>query len=135
MPIMSPRYWLLTLAYCAVIFWMSSRPLEDFPEVETPGADKAVHMALYGGLTVIVSLGLRRSGRPVRPAVQFFAPIVFAAIYGVSDELHQILVPTRSFDLWDVVANTAGAVLAQCILCFGMWRMPLRIVLAWDAPR
>lgn len=132
---MSSRYWFLTLAYCGVIFWMSSRPLEAFPEVETPGADKAVHMVLYGGLTVIVSLGLRRSGRPVRPAVQFFGPIVFAVLYGVTDELHQMLVPSRSFDLWDVAANTAGAALAQCILCLGIWRVPLRSVFAWHAPR
>lgn len=135
MPLMSMRYWLMTFVYCAIIFGLSSRPSHDFPEVRTPGADKAVHMILYGGLTAIVSVGLRRAKRPARPAVQFFLPLLFAAGYGVSDELHQAFVPTRSFDVWDMVANTAGAALTQSILCFGIWRMSLRDLFGRHAPQ
>ena len=39
----------------------------------------------------------------------FLAPIAFAAIYGVTDEIHQAFVPTRSADPWDLLADAAGA--------------------------
>ena len=121
---MKARYYVLTLAYCAGIFWMSSQSHP--PQVRVSGADKLAHLAMYGGLAAIVSWGLRRSERPVPPHIQFLLPILVAALYGLSDEIHQIFVPRRHFDLLDVLADTAGAVLVQVLLCRLLWRLPLR---------
>lgn len=89
----------------------------DLP-VDLPGLDKTGHLVLYGGLAAVVSLGVRRSGRPVTPWKQCFVPILFATAYGLTDELHQLFVPLREFDLADLFADTAGASLAQAALCF-----------------
>jgi len=121
-------YVLLTLAYCAGIFWLSSQQIVLSPELIFPGQDKLVHMILFGGLAAVVSTGLRRSGREVPPVAQFYVPVVFAAVYGLSDEIHQLFVPTRSFDLADVLADVLGAFLVQWILCFRAWRIPVRAV-------
>ena len=103
----------LTSMYCSGIFYLSS--LQDLDKavpawLDWPGADKAVHAALYGGLAGLVAMGLRQSNpRGVALRTLFLAPVVFAVVYGVSDEFHQAFVPTRSPDPLDLLADAAGA--------------------------
>lgn len=115
---MPPIYYILTAAYCAMIFALSSS--QDLGTVELPfnGADKLIHMTLYAGLAACVSVGIRRSKRPPSPWKQVFVPILFAFFYGFTDEIHQIYVPLRSFDFADMVADLAGATVIQAILCW-----------------
>lgn len=121
MPKLKLRYLVPAVLYCGVIFWLSATPDPGEPPFEFPGMDKVIHMTVYAGLAALVSVGLRRSnpGLGLRP--QFFIPVIFAALYGLSDEIHQIYVPLRSFDVLDLVANTAGALAAQGVL-FAVWR-------------
>jgi len=65
---------------------------------------------------------MRRSGRPVSPWVQCFVPILFAVLYGITDEIHQLYVPNRNFDVGDLLADLAGATLMQMALCYTYWR-------------
>ncbi len=121
---MKTRYYFLTALYCAAIFYLSSRS-EPVPDnYRFKGLDKVAHVLVYGGLAALVSTGLRRSGRPVRPSVQALAPLAFAVFYGFTDEIHQYFVPLRSFDPLDLLANTGGAFLAQAVLCrwWGIFR-------------
>ena len=129
---MKLRYYLLTAAYCAAIFWLSAQPFDDQPALEIPGLDKAIHMLIYGGLAGIVSAGLRRSGRDIAPSLQFFVPLFFAMAYGLSDEIHQYFVPNRNFDPLDVVADALGALTVQAILCLGRWHIAPRAL--WFRP-
>jgi VanZ family protein len=116
--------------YCGLIFLLSSQPLQVNEELKIPGLDKVVHMGIYGALALIVSWGLRHARRPHGTVVQFWAPIAFALLYGISDEWHQSLVPLREFDPWDLVADTAGAVVAQVAVCCWWWGIPLRATIA-----
>ena len=122
---MKLRYVAATAAYCAGIFWLSSRPDPVPTDYDFSGFDKLAHMALYGGLAALVSVGMRRSGNPVAPWLQVLVPIAFALFYGVTDEIHQTFIPQRNFDPLDLVANTAGAVLVQALLCRS-WGISLR---------
>ncbi len=88
-----------------------------------PGVDKVAHAILYGGLTLCFSWGLKRSNTDVRYWVQCFVPVIFAMLYGLSDEIHQLFVPKRNFDWWDWCADIVGAILAQVILCKGIWKL------------
>ncbi len=109
---MRPLWWMLTLAYCAFIFWMSSGPAPLPKPMSLFGMDKLLHAGAYGVLACIVLAGMRRSGRGWgRPAL-FLLPLLFASLYGVTDEIHQYFVPTRQFDPFDALANAFGAVLA-----------------------
>lgn len=110
-------------AYCAAIFWLSSQSHPPHSDVRFPGSDKLAHLVLYGGLAALVSLGLRSNPKGVTPRVQWLVPIFFTALYGVTDEIHQLFVPERSFDPWDLLANSFGAVLVQLYLCGCIWRV------------
>lgn len=120
---MKIHYYFAVLLYCGFIFWMSGQSHPPEPEFEFPGKDKVAHIVLYGGLAALVSIGIRRRGYPASPTVQFWVPVVFAALYGVSDEIHQSFTPMRNVDPWDIVANTAGALLVQGVLCRLIWRI------------
>jgi len=120
---LSRRYLLLTILYCAALFWLSSTANPIRFEPAFVGEDKLVHAGLYGGLAFLVSLGMhRRNPRPNR-SMQFWAPIFFACLYGISDEFHQSFVPGRTPEFWDVCADAAGAVIVQLALCRHIWRL------------
>ena len=125
------RYLLLTGAYCAFLFWLSHQSEPPRPEVEIPFADKAVHFVLFGGLAALVSTGMQRSGRGGTPA-HFAVPVLFAVLYGVSDEVHQAFIPLRQPDLWDLAADTAGALAVQAALWRYAWKHPWRAI--WPDP-
>ncbi len=132
---MKPQYCVAILLYCAGIFWISGQPLDNRPEViDLPGFDKSAHMVIFAGLAGLVAVGLRRSREQVRPAVLFWAPFLFCALYGLSDESHQLFVRNRFFDPWDLVADVAGAGLAGLVLCLWWWRIPRGDLLRWDVP-
>jgi len=119
------RYMLLVLLYCAGIFWLSAQPQPPQPTLTFPGADKVYHALLFGGLGAVVSIGLRWSPPQKKPPLQFWAPVAFAAVFGGIDETHQLFVPDRAFDPLDLVADAAGPLLLQLVLCGAVWRIPL----------
>lgn len=117
-------YFLLVALYCAGIFWLSNmpeppRPVQ--PPAMIPGADKIAHAVLYAGLTCCLSFGIRRSNKNPPVWAQWYVPVGFAILYGISDEVHQSFVPKRSADPWDVLADAIGAIIAQLVL-FRAWK-------------
>ncbi len=114
-------YVLLTILYCAGIWWLSGRPDPPGSSYSLPGLDKVAHAILFGGLAGLVSVGLRRSNPGLGFRPQFWAPVLFAVFYGVVDELHQAFVPDRTPSLGDLVADAAGALLVQSVLCGWVW--------------
>ena len=119
---MSRRYLLATALYCAALFVLSSDTSPPQPAFLPPGTDKLAHAVLYAGLAAVVSLGIRRAPGTATASVQFWVPFLFAALYGVSDEVHQLFVPNRSFEMGDIVADATGALAIQCALCRWVWR-------------
>ena len=99
------HYCIFTMAYCAGLFWLSAQSNLPQPPAIFAGEDKIIHAVLYGGLSFIVAFGLRRSKRSYSTVFQFWMPILFAALYGISDEFHQYFVPRRSPDLYDLLAD------------------------------
>ncbi len=66
-----------------------------------PPWDKLAHLAAYAVLGFLLGQGTGR------PALAF----LIAALYGVSDELHQTRVPGREASVLDWLADAAGALL------------------------
>lgn len=92
------------IAWASLIFVLSSIPGSDLPpgSYATPG-----HFALYAVLGILVFTAVEGSGR--RRAL---LAVAIASAYGVSDELHQLLVPGRCADPVDWMVDTAGALVA-----------------------
>ena len=113
--------------YCVAIFLLSSLSVENLPPLNTPESDKVAHALLFGGLALTLGWGIRRAHPKASIRLVFLIPVVFASLFGATDELHQVFVPTRNADWWDLAADALGATLAQC----GLWairdgRRPIR---------
>lgn len=113
------------LAWAGVLFWLSAQSGETIKDAEAqrfdiPGLGYFAHGALYfvlGGLAWLWA----RAGLGVSPGRGLIVAVVFAVLYGVSDEWHQSFVPGRSPDALDVVADGFGA-LAAAVALWGAGR-------------
>lgn len=75
-----------------------------------PGQDKLVHLVVFGILGFLLTGAVRAAqhGYHSRP---FWYVVAVVALYGLSDEFHQLFVPGRSADIFDVLANSVGGLL------------------------
>jgi VanZ family protein len=89
----------------AVIFTGSS--ISGLPDPGVP--DKFAHFWEYAVLGVLV---VRAVAGPGWLSPTFFLTLVavlICAAYGASDEGHQLFVPGRHCDVWDLAADVSGA--------------------------
>jgi VanZ family protein len=102
------------VALMAAIFLASSTSNPPAP----PGvSDKVLHMAAYAALAVLVFRALS-GGLPARlTRAAVLATVLITIGYGVTDEVHQMFVPQRSPELYDLFADAAGAA-AGLIACW-----------------
>jgi VanZ family protein len=105
-PILS--HWLPLIAYSALIVIQSHYPT---PHVvpRLPFFDKLLHVCGYGLLGLLFCRAYRScwpaaSGRSLARCA-----VLSAALFGLSDEIHQSFVPFRTADPWDVLADVVGA--------------------------
>ena len=108
-------YWVPTILWMGVVFFLST-----LPESATPGrailSDKVCHAAEYFILAFLILFALQRTTQ-VRFITSFWIALAWVAVYGLSDEIHQLYVPTRHFDVGDLTADVSGAV----VLFFILW--------------
>jgi hypothetical protein len=120
------RRWGPVLLWAIGIFYFSSlpQPLGSLSGSQRGGLmGRGAHCAEYAGLAawlyraVVGDHGRRRA---------FLTSFAAALVYALSDELHQELVPGRSFELVDVAYDVAGMILAfGFIWMFGEERYPI----------
>ena len=106
------KYKILAILWMALIFVSSSIPSYDFPEVGWWGWSKLIHLIYFGVLCLLlrkVLLDQRKFPAFTRNPV-FFA-VLFATMYGMTDEFHQIFTTGRHALLTDVLVDALGACL------------------------
>ena len=97
------------ILWAASIFVLSG--WHSFPVTHAPlGFDKVVHFALF---FVFCGLGWRaffhQTASPALKKRALLLAFILAVAYGALDELHQLYVPGRQADLFDLLADGLGA--------------------------
>ena len=101
------------VVYMGAIFFVSSL---SNPPVPT-NSDKSLHWLAYLGLAVLIVRALA-GGLPRRIGFGVaLTTVVIAIVYGATDEVHQLFVPGRTADVFDLVADALGA-LVGTIACW-----------------
>ena len=115
---MSRMWTLLLISYCALIFYLSSQPMLPVPDLFSM-QDKLIHAAAYA----LMALLFWHAGRyyvaehaRFTPAFLAFSTVLFAALYGASDEWHQSFVAGRDASFFDWLADLFGALLLTLTL-------------------
>jgi len=111
------RFYLITVPlifYWIVLFILTSLPSTMAISVDV--SDKIEHFGAYGLLSVLLYLNLYFQEKIV--VINKFPAtftVLFASIYGLLDELHQLLVPGRSAEFLDWLADFSGSLIAVII--------------------
>ena len=105
----------LTVAYIALLTTLSLVQLSvPSPEVPGIGFDKIVHFCFYAGLnTLLIATIIAHKG--AIKTKQIIATTIAAIAYGVAIEFIQQQVG-RDFDLYDIAANSIGAISTAIII-------------------
>jgi VanZ family protein len=69
-----------------------------------------VHFAAYGVLGILIALRKGLRGGPSDGRPDWFG-VIAGMLYAVGDEIHQLFVPFRMFDLSDMAADFLGVAL------------------------
>ena len=100
----------LTIAYAYLIFAASS---EDTSSIAIPRyVDKLIHFVEFGFLCLMTCWALSSARIGSKNIYKLILAIGITSFYGMSDEFHQFFTPHRSSDVFDWLADTAGAVAA-----------------------
>jgi VanZ family protein len=123
-------FWLVvTVFWCLAIYYFTEQPafndahtLRFFYSIGLPEAmikitdfivRKLAHVALFFTLAFFALKAVRYW------RWQYLAAWAFAAVYGMTDEWHQLYVPGRSGKVGDVLIDAAGAMI--CIAIVYLW--------------
>ena len=104
-------YWAPVYLFMALIFIISSLSHPPEPKIELEGIDKVYHIIEYGILGYLLFRAFRSSeNEKARSNAPAFA-IIISAVFALSDEIHQAFVPFREADIYDFLADLAGAII------------------------
>lgn len=95
------------LIYSMLIYYLSSLPSENIPDSGIINQDIFLHLIEYSIYGLLISFAFTRK--------IYILPVVIGVIFAGSDELHQMMVPTRFASVWDWLVDVAGVVLGVVI--------------------
>lgn len=104
------RYRLPPFIWAAVIFVESSIPGTKLPSTPS-GTDKMVHIVIFFILAWLTFRALSHETPPVISTMSLFLTEIVTILYGFADEFHQLYVPGRSADVFDMAADAVGGFL------------------------
>lgn len=115
------RYYLPALGWIILILFLCTMPVPAVPKTsffDLMHLDKIVHFFLFGGTVLLLAYGYYRQKGRIGNLTLFFLAL-FVTMYGLAIEfIQRYFTANRSFEIWDVVADGAGALAGALI--FGL---------------
>jgi VanZ family protein len=105
-------YKYLALFYAVLIFLVSAIPTAA-PTLQFQFSDKILHFVEYSVFSLLLFLTFFTWGKDFLRKHVFLLSSFIGIAYGLSDELHQKLVPGRTCDVFDFLADCLGVILIQ----------------------
>jgi VanZ family protein len=106
------RYQLPLFIWAAIIFWFSS--LTTLPHIKIPiiGADKLAHISVFFVFCWFSRRALFfQTALPILKRRSLVCAFLLTCLYGYFDEVHQLYIPDRTCDYFDMLADAIGALL------------------------
>lgn len=117
------RAWWPVMAWTVFILIATWIPGAKLPHIEAPeGTDKVVHFIFFVVLAFLVERALRAQGI----ARVVLTVLIALAAFGALDEFVQQFIPGRDMELFDWLADVAGAVVGVTIARLTIERHPAR---------
>jgi VanZ family protein len=129
-PIISARYritgapqgqavrWMAVVAYALLIYVLSAQSQVPATLASLHLSDSVAHMLEYAGFGALLFHAVSHSGRRYLVRHALTCAILFAILYGMTDEIHQSFVPFRDPSLRDLFSDAFGAVMGTLAVRF-----------------
>lgn len=92
---------------------MSSLPGDSISDLTFDVSDKLIHAGVYFLLYFLFQHSLHNQNKfPFLKEHAFLFSFLFTVIYGATDEFHQFFVPKRESDIFDLLADAVGGLVA-----------------------
>ncbi len=105
--------WILVV-YWVILFLGTTLPSSSLPD--TPSGDKLNHFAGYAVLSFLLFTWMRIKQGSAKGEIRLFQKsFLIASVYGVFDEIHQLFIPGRFFEWYDILADINGAALGLAV--------------------
>jgi glycopeptide antibiotics resistance protein len=105
---------IISVAYTLCVTFLLLFPATNVPKIDVPSSDKIGHIVLFTILVVLWSVFVFKKVKKVGMKVWWV--LIGAFIYGIVIEVLQgLFFESRTADIWDVVANSAGILLGWLI--------------------
>lgn len=106
------------VVWATLLFILSSIPGTEIPALWVFGYDKVIHFLLYVVLAWTVYRAIvHQEWNVTLKKHPYIFTILIVALYGATDEWHQLFVPKRSCSLYDWFADCIGAM----TVCAAYW--------------
>ena len=112
-------YFLPAAAWAGEIFFLSITPNLELPKVSFFEADKLAHFAAYALLTALLAGGWKYFSRHHAPLYLWRWALLALGFGAMMEVIQGTLVPYRVFDVYDILANSLGALGAAGIATLG----------------
>lgn len=122
-------YWLPFLIWAVVIFSFSSKQVPSASEFFWKDfiVKKTAHIIEYAIMTALLYRGFL-SAHIDRKKAGYYS-IIFALVYGMTDEFHQLFTPGRTAKLRDVIIDTLGGTLSIYFIWYLLPKCPKRVII------
>lgn len=107
-------FWLPVILCMSFIFYVSSISGKNIPGL-FPYQDTVFHTLIYSILAFFFARALKNTSSGIAFAKLVIFSVIFACVYGITDELHQLFVPYRTASAVDVLIDTLGGLLGSLI--------------------
>lgn len=112
-----PYTW-IALGYAVLILIVSSIPDLTPPELGFKLQDKLYHLLEYSIFSLLLFYAFFNADRELLRKNVLIISLVVGTTFAILDEIHQGMIPGRSADITDFLADFLGLVLVQLILWF-----------------
>jgi VanZ family protein len=104
------------LAFTLFLFTLPGSAIPEEPWMKGLPIDKLVHLFLFAVLVLLfASPALKKQVQWTSVAIKLWLPLA-AIAYGIAVEFIQLhWIPNRGFEVWDIVADSAGAILGAVL--------------------
>lgn len=119
--------WLPVFLWCFLIFYLSSIP--NLKAAQNPFWDEIIRSFIHGLFYAVLSVLFFRALNFHRTKKDFLIPLLLSCLYGLSDEIHQSFIPTRTFQLQDLLVDFTGVFLGGLVLWKCLPKVPSKLKL------
>lgn len=107
------------LAWASLIFLLSAIPVVETPSLSWLEPDKLVHVIFYTILTLLICRAVNRHNKLLEPGKVLFISLIISILYGgLIEFIQEELLPWRSGDMYDFLADVVGALLGSLIFIY-----------------